>query len=143
MMKKIFKSPIGFTILLVIVVTLIQSATGRNALVLDLAGEELRLMAGEEYSLSIPYAEIEKIELGNMPELGRKISGDETRNMLYGVYENELWGEYEVCTATNCDLCLTVYGQGKVYIISYESDETTKNLAEAIPRLMAENGYEL
>lgn len=143
MIKKLFKSPIGFTLILIIAVILIQSVTGRSTLLLDLAGDEIRLLVGEEYALSIPYSAIDSIELLEMPKLEEKISGGETRSARYGVYRIEPWGECEVCVAEDCKLCLMICAQGKPYLINYESEETTENLANAIPELMANKGYEL
>ena len=84
-------------------------------------------------SETVHYADILSAEYMEEPDFGTPVDGSILNEELrLGVWNSEDLGTYRNCTEVELKSCVFIRTENGAYAISYESDETTRNLQEAI-----------
>jgi len=85
-----------------------------------------------KYAMNIPYDMVDSIALVDKPELGTQIDGYNDNIVAYGIWENDVWGEYTACIEVYTDNCITInLTDGRLFVISRrDNEETAKVFAE-------------
>lgn len=102
---------------------------GGTSTYLDFGDEAVTLSAPENYSYVLNYDDITGLELVDEFDPGTMISGGETRRYRWGTWENDVWGQYTLCSSKRIDCALIVtLTSGETLVLNYESDKTTDAL---------------
>lgn len=104
-------------------------------------GEDGVTLSGPESEASfVPFDEVQGLEyLDAVPELGEKISGQESRSAVCGVYKNQQWGEYKVYLDAKVGSCILIRCDSGVILFSFESDATTKEFCRSFTEYLDEH----
>ena len=119
-----------------IVVSVFSYLHGEAAVQLNWNETQVQITTPDDNSFTILYNDICRTELIDHPNYGTCIQGDKTASWLYGIWENSTWGTYTLCAADGVDLCIVLHTETQVYVLSYESDETTSALYNSILTLI-------
>ncbi len=114
---------------LMIVLAAIVGLTMPESVIEVTFGETAVDIVHEKYAMNIPYDMVESVELAEMPEPGKCIDGLEARYYYYGVWVNEAWGEYTICSDRNASNVVLVHlKDGRLFVFSRLDNAETENL---------------
>lgn len=106
---------------------------------LDFGDTSMTISASDEMgSIVIPYEDVQYIELLDTYEVGTMISGKSDRLLYYGVFQNELYGEYLLCVRPSVENAIRINMEDQVVIFNYESEEVTAELCDTMEDFIAE-----
>jgi len=89
-----------------------------------------------EESHKIQFQEINSIYEISELDFGRFVSGIETERYKFGVWENERFGEYNLCGFTNVPEFIVVETGDRVFVLNFESTEATQSFYRAFMELL-------
>lgn len=92
----------------------------------------LTIQGNSGYTISIVYDEIQYIELRENLDYGTVVNGLDEKKEKSGIWENEEFGEYQLCVNAKIDTCIILYMEPGIQVINFESDKSTESLYEAI-----------
>lgn len=115
--------------LIVFIPLFMADGSGENLLLWE--NRTLTITTPDEQVYHIPYDRITGMELIESPDFGTCLSGDSTRTLRYGVWKNELLGEYVLCAYRSFDVVIQINTPDQIYWIGYESEETTRILYQS------------
>lgn len=121
-------------ILLVFVVVTAYTLFGGGGKDFDFSLENETLTVGgpEEYSFSVPFADIADVALAEDFDPGLCVSGGSSRKYNWGTWENAAFGEYQLCMLAKLSDCVVVTAaDGAHYVFNIESDRTTAEFASS------------
>ena len=96
-------------------------------------GEDALILSASDHDWTIPYDQIEALELADLPETGTLLNGAEKRNLCFGTWENDIWGEYTLCIDPRIRRCIVITAaDDSHYVLNYESAEATEELMKLI-----------
>lgn len=131
-----------FIILILAAVLFYVFSGGSVGISLDFAEEELTVSAAN-FDWVLSYAQIEALELTELPDLGNLIEGSEKRTLCCGIWENGMWGRYTLCVDPGISRCIVItMGDGSVFVLNYENGESTGQLHEMFTDLLHSKGYQ-
>lgn len=113
-------------------------ADGSEGDLLAFENRTLQIHTPGNQSYCIPYNQILSMELIENPDFGVCLSGDNTKKLCYGVWENAALGEYVLCTYKSPDVVIQINTPNQVYWIGYESGETTRILYQSFLEHLAQ-----
>lgn len=91
------------------------------------------------YSYTVNYEDIQSIELIDMPELGECIDGGSEKKISYGVWKNELWGNYTACVSERFASCILITCKdGSHYIFTSEIESSTEPFYQSFVEFVQE-----
>lgn len=100
-------------------------------------GENALTLSASDYDWLIPYDQIESLELTELTEAGSLIDGIEKRTLRCGTWENEIWGEYTLCTDPRIEKCIVIrMKSGDIYVLNYENSDSTAHLHQMFTDLL-------
>ena len=134
--KKQKYANMGIILVILILVSLISYTRGEGAVALDWTESQLQVTLPDREQFTVRYADVTEAELIPHPNYGACVRGGQTASWLYGIWENDTWGNYSLCAATGVELCIVLHTDPQVYVLSYESSETTSALFESILTLI-------
>lgn len=126
-------------IVFVVVTFLIPNGSQRNLFTWEQT--QLRITFPDETSQIIPYDSITAIFLVDAPEMGTCLSGEDGSNYRYGLWKNEVLGEYTLCAYKSFSSVIQLTTKAGIYWISYESAQTTEGLYQSIVQTLTQEGY--
>lgn len=137
------KYSIILIISIVVIVLVYSLAGGGGKTELDIGEDSLSVKYGD-FSASVDYKDIAAIELLELADFGTSIDGGSDSHFRWGLWENEVWGEYTQYTLVNSSAVVALHlGDGGVFLLAYESDETTVMLAQLLYDMLTEHGYKV
>ncbi len=92
----------------------------------------LQIRGYSGYTIDVAYTEIESAELLKDLDYGVLIEGTDKKKEKSGIWENEMFGEYQLCVNTAINDCIILRTASDTLVINYESAKSTENLYEAI-----------
>ena len=98
----------------------------------EVTEDALELEGSFGYSLTLPYEEIDSMELREEPVSGSRVSGIGSGKLLLGTFQNEEFGLYTRYTYTGSDCCIVLFSGEKALVVALETDEETRTLYEAL-----------
>lgn len=130
-----------FIILILSIMLFYIFSGGSVGISLDFGEEALTLSAADN-DWQIPYDQIASLKLTELPNTGAMMEGIEKRTLRCGIWENEVWGQYTLCIDPRIDRCIIVtMNSGDVYVLNYESNESTVQLHQMFTDLLHSKGY--
>lgn len=82
--------------------------------------------------LTIKYDDIESVEYRDNDDPGQRVAGFGSARLLMGHFKNEEFGNYTRYSYTGRDACIVLITDGRIVVISGESDADTKNIYEKL-----------
>ncbi len=70
--------------------------------------EEMLYVTSPRLNMDIPNSEVVAVELMEMPELGALLEGYQHEVYCTGVWENDIWGEYDLCVLPQLPKCIVI-----------------------------------
>lgn len=119
-------------LVIMIVISIVSFLQGENAVGFDWTETRVQVTDPGGAVYAIAYEDITELELMEHPNYGNCITGGETVSWLYGSWENEIWGQYTLCSSTAPSLCIVMHTAEQVYVLSYESNDITSALYDSI-----------
>lgn len=126
-------------VVFVVVTFLLPNGSQRNLFTWE--ETQLRITFPNETSQSIPYESIDAIVLVESPDFGVCLSGEDSTNYRYGLWESDELGKYTLCAYKSFTSVIQLTTEQDIYWISYESEQTTKELYRSIVQTLAQEGY--
>lgn len=100
--------------------------------------DALTINGPRKYSVTVPYEEIESIELISFPDPGEKVDGGSSRSYYWGTWKNEEYGEYQLYVSKKSPSAILVRNvSGDVVIFNQGDDDTTVNTFKLFQDLLA------
>ena len=87
-------------------------------------------------SFTIRYDAVTEARLAEDADFGVCLDGGKKAGFHYGQWKSPLWGTYTRCTSELADNCIVLKTAAEVFVLSYESDQTTADLYESILSLL-------
>lgn len=92
---------------------------------------------------TIPFAEIAEVELVKDAAFGQCLTGEETAKRRYGIWQNDLLGEYVLSAYGTTEIVMHIATEAEDYWIALENDDTTISFTDAFITMLTEAGYEI
>ena len=124
------------TLLIPILILLYIFFGGSVGISLDF-GEDALAISAEKQDWNIPYEQIISLELTDAEDFGTLLNGAEKRTLHYGSYENDSWGQYNLCIDPRIDAYIIIETNNGFFVLNYENEESTKQLYIMFTQLLA------
>lgn len=100
----------------------------------------LTVAGAEDFSFALDISQIIRMELTALTEAGLATEdGGETRFLYWGVWENDLWGQYTLCASKQFNtIILITVADGQYFAFNYENNSTTEEMYQALLEYLAE-----
>lgn len=85
--------------------------------------------------------DLKRLSLREGWDFGTCREGGETGSYKYGIWENEEFGEYRLYAARECSSVILLESDAEKIALSYESDQITRELYDALIPMLEESGY--
>lgn len=119
--------------LVVIAVVLVVSLFRGNAPVISPGESQLTVQAPDGQVFSVAYADVTAASLLTGSSYGSCLEGKGTGRYLYGRWENEAWGEYDLCVYAKVPACLVIEsGSAGTLVVNSNSEAETQQLFELL-----------
>lgn len=124
------------TLLIPILILLYIFFGGSVGISLDF-GEEALAISAEKQDWSLPYDQIISLELADAADFGVPLNSTEKRTLHYGSYENDSWGQYNLCIDPRIETCIVIETTNGFFVLNYENEESTQQLYIMFTQLLA------
>ena len=92
-------------------------------------GEDVMSINASGFEFNIAYADVEKIELSQVPDLGTMDKGTDAAALKSGNWNNAIWGEYHLCIVPENTSCIVVtLKDGRTVVFNYKEAENTEDV---------------
>ena len=86
-------------------------------------------VGSNRYNLRVEYDLIETLELVEMPDRGENIDGRDETSIRYGIWSNDIWGEYTVLAVPNATNCIVLHlNDGRTFVFNARSNDYTAEI---------------
>lgn len=128
--KMIYTRDFAFGIIIFALVILISIFQPSNKVLVEF-GETAVDVKSSRYTMSIPYEMVDHLELVEKPDMGQPTDGHDDMILMIGTWENDTWGEYEMCVEIATDTCIIIHlTDGRIFVISRRDNEETAKVYE-------------
>ncbi len=124
------------TLLIPVLILLYIFFGGSVGISLDF-GEDALAISAEKQDWNIPYEQIISLELTDAEDFGTLLNGTEKRTLHYGSYENDSWGQYNLCIDPRIETCIVIETTNGFFVLNYENGESTQQLYIMFSELLA------
>lgn len=122
------KKNLLFAIVIILAVTAYTLLGGKGGTGFSLTDDVLTIRGPEDYSFSVPCADIADISLAEDFDPGLCVSGGSNRKSCWGTWQNAELGEYALCMLNAINDCIIVTDTaGQHYAFNLESERTTND----------------
>lgn len=129
-MKLISKKDMIFVACIFLFVIIFSLFTGGDAVEVNFSGESVSIVSSG-FDFTIAYADVEKIELSTLPDLGTMDKGADTNAVKSGNWNNAIWGDYHLCVIpSNTDCIVVTLKDGRTVVFNYKDAENTAGVYE-------------
>lgn len=119
-----------FGLILLVLVIAISLFQPSNKIIAEFSEDSVDIKSSK-FSMNIPYDMIRSIELVDKPDMGEPVDGHDDMILQIGTWENDTWGEYEMCTEIATDNCIVTHlTDGRIFVISRRDNEETAAVYE-------------
>ena len=87
-------------------------------------------------SFDIKYRDILSVTEIQDLDLGKYVSGIETKRYKFGVWDNDEFGEYNLCIYANVVHYIVVETSDGVFVLNFESEDATDSFYKAFLKLL-------
>lgn len=125
-------------VIIIVIVGIVSLLRGGGQMGLDIGDDAMTVTSPDEFSFTVAFDEIGSMELVELTDPGTMLSGDENSGFSWGTWENEAWGQYSRCTCKKADQAILITTLDDAHMVfSFESDDTTASLLDALNDLLA------
>ena len=114
-------------LIFLIVATVFAIVNSGDNTVLEVGESSLTIKGAGSTSYKIDYQDIQSVELVYSPDYGTSIDGGKYQKFVYGIWNNESWGEYSMYVNSKIDVCIVITEIEGVYVFNYINEQTTKD----------------
>ena len=141
-MKSSWKS-LAFILALIVVVGIFTFASGgQQGASFELDGDLFVLHGPEEFSTTVNLNQLRSIETRDNFSPGTCLDGQESYGYSYGTWENEEFGQYQLCKLTKVPTCVVMTDEaGNVTVFNFENTQTTEEFGRSFSEYLRQNGY--
>lgn len=108
----------------------------------QLAGCALTLNGPEGFTVEIDLNDVKSIESRSEYIPGTCVTGNTSDGYSYGIWENEEFGEYQLCVLDKVPACVVIIeDNGTVTVFNFENTRTTIDFGNTLAKYRQENGY--
>lgn len=133
---------LAIVILILAMVLFYIFSGGSMGISLDFGDDDLTLSASD-YDWTIPYDQIESLELSELPDIGTFVDGIQKQTLCCGIWENNLWDKYTLCIDPRIDTCIVISMKNSdIYVLNYENTDATGQLYQMFSDLLHSKGYQ-
>lgn len=125
------------TLLILFFFSLYHLMSGSDNVDFQWSSTQLTVKMPDDNTFVLNFSEVDSIDLTEFNHYGTCISGGQSRQHAYGVWTNDIFGEYFLCVSTIPSNCIILHTSNSTYIINYESDETTLQLYQSLLELIS------
>ena len=130
--KLVSKKDLVFISLIFVAVIVFSFVETQNKVKVSF-GEESVDVTSAKYTMNIPYELIKDVQLMDLPEAGKVISGRDDMTIRYGTWNNDHFGEYYICADLAAENCIVVQlKDGRFFLFSRLSTAETSALFETL-----------
>ncbi len=86
--------------------------------------------------ISVIYDKIQSIALIENYKAGELTAGIKKKNLLYGKFKNQVYGEYFLCVLPTVSNAIEIQTDSFVVVFNYESEDVTAALCDALIELV-------
>ena len=128
--KMISTKDFGFGIILFALVITISILQPSNKVLVEFSEDAVDVKSAK-YTMNIPYALVDSLELVDKPDMGEAVEGHDDMILQIGTWKNDTWGEYKMCTELATDNCIVIHlKDGQTFVISRRDNEETAKVFE-------------
>jgi len=117
----------------IFIYVMLQKTEGISVSVKD---DDLSLSYSSADSFDISYKDILSVEETQNLDLGKYISGIDTKNYQFGVWENDEFGEYKLCVYAQVGQYIVMKTSKDVYVLNFESIDATDSFYKSFTVLL-------
>ena len=128
-------------LVLLIVLIIGYAILNPKPILFDWDDEQMMFNYPEGEQIVILYEEVTDIRFEEGVDFGDCVTGGEENGYSYGRWENNRWGEYELCAEIGLECAVVLETADGIYALNAESYGTTKELARSLEELLVEEGY--
>lgn len=128
--QKYWKKNYIWTIAVVVVVLIIGLFRGNGPVLTP--GEDQLTVQQDGYVITVGYADVTSLSLLYGCDYGNCLDGTSAGRYYYGRWENETWGEYDLCVDSKVDCCLVIGIATGTTVLNYNSEKETEQLYELL-----------
>ena len=132
-----------FILLLLLVVGIFSfTQGGQQGASFELEGDLFVLHGPEEFTATVDLKQLRSIETRDKFSPGTCLDGKEDYGYSYGTWENEEFGQYQLCKLTKVSTCVVMTDEaGNVTVFNFESTQMTEEFGRSFEEFLRENGY--
>ena len=128
--KMISVKDFGFGVLIFALVITISLLQPSNKVLVEFEDTSVNVKSAK-YTMNIPYSMVDTIELVQKPDMGIIVDGHDDMILQTGIWSNDTWGEYHVCSEIVTDNCIVIHlNDGRTFVISRRNNEETAAVYE-------------
>ena len=125
---------LGILLLIVILIYLLTKKTEGTSITIKEDYLSLSYSTGD--SFEIKYKDIISVAEMQDLDLGTYVSGKETKNTKFGVWENNEFGKYKLCIFPNVNRYIVVKTLNEIFAFNFESVDATDSFYKAFMDLI-------
>ena len=125
---------LGICLLVGIVIYLATRKTEGISIAVEKDYLSLSHSSGESFDIS--YQDILSVEETQDLNPGKNISGIETKNYMFGIWENDVYGKYNLSIYSNVERYVVVKTSEKIVVFNLESLDATDNFYKSFTELI-------
>jgi hypothetical protein len=125
---------LGICLLAAIMIYLVS--TDVESISVAVKNEYLTLSYSSGDSFEIKLKDITSVSEKEDLDLGKYVSGIETKKYKFGVWENDEFGEYSLCIYSNVEKYIVVETSTNIFVFNIDSDDSTDSFYQAFMDLL-------
>lgn len=124
-----------FIFIILIPIALLQSA---NLVKVSFSADRINVTSSK-YNIVVRYEEIASAELAELSEAGEKVKDGYDDDLIrYGVWKNDVWGEYTICADLDATQCVVLHlTDGRIFVFSRKDNAETAKLYDTLQTYLA------
>jgi hypothetical protein len=134
--QKIRKIKIILGICLLAAIIIYMVSTDTESISVAVNDDYLILSYSSGDSFEIKLIDITSVKEKRNLDLGKFVSGIETKKYSFGVWKNDEFGEYNLCIYSNVEKYIVVETTTNIFVFNIESDDATDSFYQAFTDLL-------
>lgn len=131
-----------FILAIIIVFSIYSMVHARQGVSYQLTGSAFALTGPEGFMAEINLNNVKSLEFRSEYTRGTCVTGNTNGGYSYGIWENEEFGEYQLCVLDKVPACVVITeNNGTVTVFNFENTRTTMDFGNTLDKYMRENSY--
>lgn len=122
-----------FLLAIFIIATIVALCSRSGSVNAEIDGNQLGVLGSYGGPIFIQFEEITQVRLADAVAFGSMRDGEEKKNTMSGLYENDAFGTYTLHIYKECDPYIVVsYGDGETLVFNQKNEKLTRNIYEEL-----------